>query len=399
MKKLVSFLLAFILLAFNIFPACLCDTSDSAIKLTVNGRKTDTLEKYGVPVSVEEDGTVRLPLRAITDAYAMTIEYDENDGTITCSSEETQVVFTSGSTTIIRDGSEAEIEHPVIIENGEAIISGQALVTAFDLMVNYNADKNLATVIKTDPKREADLAEKQQLAQDKGKSKGSKADEIITVVSAMNKGFVSTLKLFAITLLGALPLGLLIALCSMSKFKPLKYFTRLLVWIIRGTPLMLQLLIIFYIPGMLLTEGSFWPRGEEGRFMAASVAIIINYAFYFSEIYRGGIENVPKGQVEAGQVLGMTKTQIFFNVTLLQMIKRIVPPMSNEIITLVKDTSIARIISMQEVIWAGYAFLKSSHGYSGLLWPLFFTGVYYLLFNGILTILFGKLEKKLSYFN
>ena len=162
---------------------------------------------------------------------------------------------------------------------------------------------------------------------------------------------------------------------------------------------MLQLLIIFYIPGMLLAEGSFWPRGEEGRFMAASVAFIINYAFYFSEIYRGGIENVPKGQVEAGQVLGMTKTQIFFNVTLLQMIKRIVPPMSNEIITLVKDTSIARIISMQEVIWAGYAFLKSSHGYSGLLWPLFFTGAYYLLFNGILTILFGKLEKKLSYFN
>lgn len=399
MKKFVSLLLAFILLAFNLFPICLCDTPDSAIKLTVNGRKTDTLEKYGVPVSVEEDGTVRLPLRAITDAYAMTIEYDENDGTITCSSEETQVVFTSGSTTITRDGSEAEIEHPVIIENGEAVISGQALVTAFDLMVNYNPDKNLATVIKTDPKREADLAEKQQLAQDKGKSKGSKADEIITVVSAMNKGFVSTLKLFAITLLGALPLGLLIALCSMSKFKPLKYFTRLLVWIIRGTPLMLQLLIIFYIPGMLLTEGSFWPRGEEGRFMAASVAFIINYAFYFSEIYRGGIENVPKGQVEAGQVLGMTKTQIFFNVTLLQMIKRIVPPMSNEIITLVKDTSIARIISMQEVIWAGYAFLKSSHGYSGLLWPLFFTGVYYLLFNGILTILFGKLEKKLSYFN
>lgn len=398
MKKLVSFLLAFILLAFNIFPACLCDTSDSTIKLTVNGRKTDTLEKYGVAVSVEE-GIIRLPLRAIADAYGMSYEYDENEGTITCATEETQVIFTIDGGTITRDGIEESIKHSVVIENSEAVITGDALVTAFDLMVNYNTDKNLATVIKTDPKREADLAEKQQLAQDKGKSKGSKADEIITVVSAMNKGFVSTLKLFAITLLGALPLGLLIALCSMSKFKPLKYFTRLLVWIIRGTPLMLQLLIIFYIPGMLLTEGSFWPRGEEGRFMAASVAFIINYAFYFSEIYRGGIENVPKGQVEAGQVLGMTKTQIFFNVTLLQMIKRIVPPMSNEIITLVKDTSIARIISMQEVIWAGYAFLKSSHGYSGLLWPLFFTGVYYLLFNGILTILFGKLEKKLSYFN
>ena len=215
----------------------------------------------------------------------------------------------------------------------------------------------------------------------------------------MSKGFVSTLKLFLVTLLGALPLGLLISLGSMSKFKPLRWLMRFLVWIIRGTPLMLQLLIIFYIPGMMLKSGSPWPSGESGRFMAASVAFIINYAFYFSEIFRGGIESVPNGQVEAGQVLGMTKRQIFFNVTLLQMIKRIVPPMSNEIITLVKDTSIARIISLQEVIWAGYSFLKGSHGYSGLLWPLFFTGVYYLLFNGLLTVLFSKIEKKLSYFN
>ena len=133
--------------------------------------------------------------------------------------------------------------------------------------------------------------------------------------------------------------------------------------------------------------------------MASAVAIIINYACYFSEIFRGGIQGVPKGQQEAGQVLGMTKSQIFFKVTLLQMIKRIIPPMSNEIITLVKDTSIARIISMQELIWAGYSFLKGSHGYAGLLWPLFFTGVYYLLFNGLLTLLFGYVEKKLSYFN
>ncbi len=222
--------------------------------------------------------------------------------------------------------------------------------------------------------------------------------QFITVVMAMNEGFLITLKLFAITLLGALPLGLIISLCSMSKFLPLKAVTKILVWIIRGTPLMLQLLIIFYIPGMILEGGTPWPRGEEGRFAAASVAFIINYAFYFSEIFRGGIESIPLGQTEAGQVLGMTKSQIFFNVTLLQMIKRIVPPMSNEIITLVKDTSIARIISMQEVIWAGYAFLKTSHGYSGLLWPLFFTGVYYLLFNGLLTIIFGSIEKKLGYF-
>ena len=148
---------------------------------------------------------------------------------------------------------------------------------------------------------------------------------------------------------------------------------------------MLQLIIIFYIPGYVLDCGSPWPSGETGRFLASAVAFIINYACYFSEIYRGGIQGVPVGQQEAGQVLGMTKAQIFRHVTLLQMIKRIVPPMSNEIITLVKDTSIARIISLQEVIWAGYAFLKGSHGYSGLVWPLFFTGVYYLVFNGLLT--------------
>lgn len=220
----------------------------------------------------------------------------------------------------------------------------------------------------------------------------------ITVLNALNEGFIQTLKLFAVTLIGAIPLGLIISFGSITKFTPLKVLTRTIVWIIRGTPLMLQLLIIFYIPGYVM-ESSPWPSGESGRFMAACVAFIINYACYFSEIYRGGIQGVPKGQQEAGQVLGMTKSQIFFKVTLLQMIKRIIPPMSNEIITLVKDTSIARIISMQEVIWAGYAFLKGSHGYAGLLWPLFFTGVYYLAFNGLLTLLFGRIEKKLSYFN
>lgn len=220
----------------------------------------------------------------------------------------------------------------------------------------------------------------------------------ITVLKALNEGFLQTLKLFAITLAGALPLGLIISFGSMSKFTPLKYLTKTIVWIIRGTPLMLQLLIIFYIPGYIMGSSP-WPGGENGRFMASSVAFIINYACYFSEIFRGGIQGVPKGQQEAGQVLGMTKGQIFFKVTLLQMVKRIIPPISNEIITLVKDTSLARIISMQEIIWAGYSFLKGSHGYAGLLWPLFFTGVYYLLFNGILTLLFSRIEKKMSYFN
>lgn len=160
---------------------------------------------------------------------------------------------------------------------------------------------------------------------------------------------------------------------------------------------MIQLLIIYYFPGLVF-HNNFWGSGEAGRFTAAVISFVINYACYFSEIYRSGIEGVPIGQKEAAQVLGMTKTQIFFKVTLLQMIKRIVPPMSNEIITLVKDTSLARIIALQEIIWAGQAFLKGSNGISGQIWPLFFTGVYYLLFTGVLTILFGKLEKKLSYF-
>lgn len=219
----------------------------------------------------------------------------------------------------------------------------------------------------------------------------------LTVLGAMNEGFWQTFQLFAVTLIGALPLGLVISFGSMSRFTPLRWLTRFVVWVIRGTPLMLQLIIIFYIPGYVLPNNP-WASMPNGRFVAACIAFIINYSCYFSEIYRGGIQGVPVGQQEAGLVLGMTKSQIFFKVTLLQMIKRIVPPMSNEIITLVKDTSIARIISFQEVIWAGYAFLKGSHGYSGLLWPLFFTGVYFLVFNGVLTLLFGWIERKLDYF-
>ncbi len=217
------------------------------------------------------------------------------------------------------------------------------------------------------------------------------AEQFPIVLGALNEGFLQTLKLFAVTLLGALPLGLVISFGSMSRFKPVSAAVKTFVWIIRGTPLMLQLLIIFY-------GCSIWSGGEEGRFAASAVAFIINYACYFSEIYRGGIQGVPVGQQEAGQVLGMSKKQIFFKVTLLQMVKRIVPPMSNEIITLVKDTSLARIIALQEVIWAGYSFMKGSNGIAGQIWPLFFTGVYYLAFSGILTILFNKVEKKLSYF-
>lgn len=214
-----------------------------------------------------------------------------------------------------------------------------------------------------------------------------------SVVSALNTGFLKSLEIFALTLLGAIPLGLVISLGAMSHFRPLKGLIKAVVWIIRGSPLMLQLLIIYYGPGLILGN-NWWGSGSSGRFVAAMVAFIFNYACYFSEIFRGGIEGVPRGQREAGQVLGMTSTQIFFKVTLMQVIKRIVPPMGNEIITLVKDTSLVRVIAVYEVMWNGQSFIKSS----GIIWPLFFTGVYYLAFNGLLTVLFGKLEKKLDYF-
>ena len=223
------------------------------------------------------------------------------------------------------------------------------------------------------------------------------AEQFPIVFQALNEGFLQTLKLFFITLIGAIPLGLIISFGSMSRFRPLRYLVRLVIWVVRGTPLMLQLLIIYFFPGLVL-KSNIWGQGETGRFVASCAAFIFNYACYFSEIYRGGIQAVPKGQTEAGQVLGMTNSQIFFKIKLLQMVKRIVPPMSNEIITLVKDTSLSRIIALQEVIWAGQAFMKGSHGVSGAIWPLFFTGVYYLIFSGILTLLLGALERKLDYF-
>ena len=200
-------------------------------------------------------------------------------------------------------------------------------------------------------------------------------------------GFGESLKIFLLTLLFSLPLGLVICFGSMSKFSPLRKVTRCFVWIIRGTPLMLQLIIIFYGPGLM------FGLPAMPRFTATIVAFVVNYSCYFSEIYRGGIESIPQGQYEAGQVLGMTKSQIFFKVVLLQVIKRILAPISNEVITLVKDTSLARVISVYELIWAGEAFIKK-----GMIWPLFYTAVFYLVFNGLLTILFGKAEEKLNYF-
>lgn len=253
-----------------------------------------------------------------------------------------------------------------------------------------------------------------------------------TVTQSLLAGLGTATQLFALTLLFGLPLGLVIAFGSMSKwapfrflllpkkkkeslssaqeeellpteknepgkfikalaaFQPVRVLTDIIVWIVRGTPLMLQLIIIYYGPGLWF-DNNIW---GSGRMAACTVAFVINYACYFSVIYRGGIQGVPAGQREAAEVLGFTKRQIFFKVTLLQMIKRIVPPMSNEIITLVKDTSLARIIAITELIKAGEAFMKSD----GITWPLFYTGVYYLLFVGILTILFNLIERKLSYF-
>ena len=233
----------------------------------------------------------------------------------------------------------------------------------------------------------------------------------LTVTKALLDGLSVSVELFALTLLFALPLGLIISFGSMSKWQPFRFLkgsgsflrklsslrpisavTNVIVWIIRGTPLVLQLIVIFYGPGMWFNN-NIWAFGS-GRMTACVVAFVINYACYFSVIFRGGIEGVPVGQSEAGQVLGMTKSQIFFKVTLLQMVKRILPPMSNEIITLVKDTSLARIIAITELIKSGEAFMKSA----GITWPLFYTGVFYLLFVGILTLLFGWLERRLSYF-
>ena len=222
------------------------------------------------------------------------------------------------------------------------------------------------------------------------------SNEFQVVISALNTGFIKTLQLFFVTLIGALPLGLIISFGSMNRLAPLRWLTRMIVWIIRGTPLVLQIIVLYYVPGLMKIFS--WGGGEAGRFTAVSIAFIINYSCYFSEIYRGGIQGVPAGQQEAGLVLGMTRRQIFFKVTLLQMIKRIVPPMSNEIITLVKDTSLARVIALQEVIWMGESFMKGNQGYAGLIWPLFFTAIYYLAFSGVVTILLGRLEKKLEYF-
>ena len=212
--------------------------------------------------------------------------------------------------------------------------------------------------------------------------------EFLSVTLTLLGGFKTTLLIFLLTLAMSLPLGLILTFGSMSRFKPLKWLVKTFVWIIRGTPLMLQIIIVFYGPGLL------WDADAMPRLTAVLIAFVVNYSAYFSEIYRGGIESISVGQYEAGQVLGMTKTQVFFKVILFQVIKRIVPPMSNEIITLVKDTSLARIIAVEEIIMVAQRYISAK----ALIWPLFYSGAFYLLFSGIMTLLFGYIEKKMNYY-
>lgn len=215
-------------------------------------------------------------------------------------------------------------------------------------------------------------------------------DVFFEVTANLWQGFKVSLELFALTLLFALPIGLLLSFGSMSKIKIISFITRIFIWIIRGTPLMLQILIVFNGPGILFGT----PIFRNDRFLAALITFVINYSCYFSEIYRGGIEGISKGQYEAGQVLGLTKTTVFFKVVLMQVIKRIIAPMSNEIITLVKDTSLVRVITVIEITRCAERYTAK-----GLIWPLFYTGIFYLLFCGLLTLIFGYIEKKFSYYS
>ena len=212
-------------------------------------------------------------------------------------------------------------------------------------------------------------------------------EKLVEVLSALSRGFGLNCLIFVCTLVLAVPLGLIIAFGSMNEFKPLKWLTKTFVWIIRGTPLMLQIFVVFYAPGLLFN------MPMRSRITAVIVAFVINYAAYFSEIYRGGIESIPVGQYEAGQVLGLTRRQVFSKIVLFQVIKRIVPPMGNGIITLVEDTSLARAIAVVEILMQAERFTKE-----GLIWPLFSTGLYFLIVNGILTLLFGYIERKLNYY-
>lgn len=225
-------------------------------------------------------------------------------------------------------------------------------------------------------------------------------EQVLAILNELAEGFGNTLLLFAVTLIFAFPLGLLFAFGSMSKFKPLKWLMKTLIWVIRGTPLMLQILLVSFLPQYVFRT----PTKELAAalnmtinatmFLFVALAFIINYACYFSEIYRAGIEAIPKGQYEAGQVLGLSKNQIFSKIVLMQVVRRILPPMSNEIITLVKDTSLAQVLGVVDLLNAA----KHAVNHYVILTPFVYATVFYLIFNGLLTLLLGWAEKKLSYY-
>ncbi len=225
-------------------------------------------------------------------------------------------------------------------------------------------------------------------------------EQFWNIIIELLEGFGNTLMLFAVTLVFAFPLGLLLAFGSMSKFKPLKWFVKTLIWIIRGSPLMLQILLVSFIPQYVFhvptkeLAAALHISINSTMFLFVALAFVINYACYFSEIYRAGIEAIPVGQYEAGKVLGLTKNQVFFKVVLMQVVRRILPPMSNEIITLVKDTSLAQILGVIDLLNAA----KHAVNHYVILTPFVYATIFYLVFNGILTLLLGKLEKKLSYY-
>ena len=225
-------------------------------------------------------------------------------------------------------------------------------------------------------------------------------EQFLDIMLELAEGFGNTILLFVVTLLFALPLGLLLAFGSMSKFKPLKWLVKVLVWIVRGTPLMLQILLVSFLPQYVFQVPTKQLAAalnisiNATMFLFVALAFILNYACYFSEIYRAGIEAIPIGQYEAGQVLGLTKNQIFSKIVLMQVIRRILPPMSNEIITLVKDTSLARVLGVVDLLNAA----RHAVNPYVILSPFIYATVFYLIFNGALTLLLSWLEKKLSYY-
>lgn len=215
--------------------------------------------------------------------------------------------------------------------------------------------------------------------------------DFLTMISLLGDGFLISLQIFFFTLLGSLPLGLLVAFGRMSRFKPLSWLVQFYISVMRGTPLMLQLMAIFYLPYF----GFGVPLGDSWRFPAMFVAFIVNYSAYFAEIYRSGIQSIPKGQYEAASVLGYSRIQTFFRIILPQVIKRILPSVANEVITLVKDTSLAFVISIPEMFTQARAIAAATKTMTAFV----VAGVFYYVFNLAVAFVMNKIEKKMDYYH